>query len=109
MASRKPNLTKQNLESDLQNDKVIPFLKKHGCFVMKLSPMMGIPRGTADIFFCKELLYGFLECKKSKDAKRQPGQAQFIKKMDDWAFARVVYPENWEEIKAELKDILCIE
>lgn len=99
-------MIKKKTESDFQNDIIIPFLKKHGCFVMKLSPMMGIPKGTADIFFCKELLYGFLECKKTKKSKRQPGQEMFIKKMDDWAFARVVYPENWEEVKADLEDVL---
>lgn len=73
---------------------------------MKLTPIMGIPKGTSDVFFCKEGFYGFLECKKSKNASRQPGQEQFVKKMDEWSYAKVVYPENWEEVSKELEQML---
>lgn len=93
------------LESKHQTD-VINFLKGKGCFVMKITPVPGIPKGTADVFFCKEGFYGFIECKAAKDSTKQPGQEQFIKKMDGWSYGKFSYPEIWPEIKKELESIL---
>ena len=56
--------------------------------------------------FCKEGFYGFIECKKSKNAPLRPGQKEFIAKMNEWSYGRICYPENWEEAKKELKEIL---
>lgn len=103
--SKLPKLTKTDLESKFQKD-VIKFLKQHKCFVMKITPMPGIPDGTSDVFFCKEGLYGFIECKKSKNAKSRPGQDEFVKKMDEWSFGRKAYPENWDEVQKELEELL---
>lgn len=86
---------------------VIKWLRKHGCFVMKVQASSFVPAGTADVFFCKEGFYGWLECKQSKSAKKQPHQPEFIAKMDDWSYAKFVWPgERWEEIKKELGEIL---
>lgn len=93
------------LEKDFQK-KVISFLKSKGCFVMKLEPGGGIPRGVSDIFFCKEGFYGFIECKKNKTSKFQPLQPEFIEKMDKWSWAKAAYPENWDMLKKELSTIL---
>lgn len=82
--------------------KIVKHLRSKGFWVMKLKPGFGVPAGTADIFFCKEGFYGWLEVKASKKAKKQPGQEAFIAKMAAWSYARFVYPENWEEIKAEI-------
>lgn len=92
-------------EARLQQE-VRKWLRERGCFVMVLQPQAGIPSGTADIFFCKEGFYGFIELKASKSSPFQPLQREFIKRMDDWSWARVVYPENWEETKEELGQIL---
>lgn len=73
---------------------------------MKLKPGGGVPTGTADVFFCKEGFYGWLELKISAKAKAQLGQEPFIFKMHEWSWAKFVYPENWEEIKLELDDLL---
>lgn len=81
-------------------------MKKKGCWVMKITPMPGIPDGTADIFFCKEGFYGWLECKATKSSRRRPGQPQFIKKMDDWSYAKFVHKDNLKEIQKELEQIL---
>lgn len=81
-------------------------LKSKGCFVMVIQPQVGIPTGTSDIFFCKEGFYGFIEVKASKTAKFQPLQKEFVEKMNDWSWARIVYPENWQEIKTELDKLL---
>lgn len=94
------------LESTFQNKTVIPWLKKQGCFVMKVQPGNGVPSATADCFFCKEGFYGWLEIKRAKNSQKRPGQDAFIKKMADWSYARFCYPSNWPEIKAELTEIL---
>lgn len=85
---------------------VIKWLRKHGCFVMKVQAGPGVPAGTADVFFCKEGFYGWLECKASKTAKKQPHQPEFIKKMDEWSYARFVWPENWAKVQKELGGML---
>ena len=74
---------------------------------MKLKPGGGVPAGTADIFFCKEGFYGFIECKATKNSKVQLGQEPFISKMCAWSWAKFVYPENWQEIKIELDNLLA--
>lgn len=66
----------------------------------------GVPTGTSDLFFCLEGFYGFIEVKKSMKAKFQPLQKEFIDKMEDWSWAKVVYPENWLEVRAELARML---
>lgn len=86
--------------------KAIKYLKSKGCWVMKTHPGLGTPTGTSDIFFCKEGFYGWLECKASAKAPFRPLQREFIEKMDAWSFARAVYPENLDEVIAELDRIL---
>lgn len=66
----------------------------------------GVPTGTSDIFFCIEGFYGFIEVKKSEKARFQPLQPEFLEKMNGWSWARAVWPENWLEIKSELRNIL---
>ena len=100
-----PKLTKDDLEGKLQQE-IIKFLKSKGCFVMKTTPGGGVPTGTADIFFCIDAFYGWIEVKKAKNATHQPGQDQFIQKMDNWSWAKFVNPSNWEEVKAELSQML---
>lgn len=92
-------------ESDFQA-KIIKWLRSKGCFVMKNQQNATTQRGIADVFFCKEGFYGFLEVKKSKNAKRQPGQEAFIAKMDEWSYGKLVYPENWADIQSELEEML---
>ena len=92
-------------EAKLQSE-VIKWLRSQHCFVMKCSVMPGIPAGTSDVFFCYEGFYGFIEVKKSKTAKFQPLQPEFLEKMHNWSWAKAVYPENWDEIKQELEGML---
>lgn len=93
------------MERKLQLE-VIGFLKSNGCWTMKTRPGMGTPVGTADIFFCKEGFYGWIEVKSGIKAPFRTFQQEFIKKMDDWSYARTVYPENWDSIRSELSGIL---
>lgn len=105
MVTKCPKLISSASESNFQK-KVIKWLKDQGCWVMKLTPMPGIPDGTADVFFCKDGFYGWLECKATNISKRRPGQPQFIKKMDEWSYAKFVYKDNWKEIQKELEEML---
>lgn len=86
--------------------KIIRWLKSQGCFVMKIPATPGVPAGTADVFGCKEGFYFFLEVKASKSAKKQPHQQEFIDKMNEWSYARFVWPQNWPEVQSELKEML---
>ena len=92
-------------ESVLQG-KVIKWLKERGCYVIKNSAVSGVPTGCPDVVFFKERFYGFIEVKSSKGARFQPLQKETLAKLDAWSWAKVVYPENWEETQKELALIL---
>lgn len=92
-------------ESQLQSE-IIKYLKKKGCYVIKHSAHPGVPMGCPDLSFYYEGLYGFIEVKASKTAKFQPLQKETIEKLDNWSWAKVVYPNNWAEVKIELEAIL---
>lgn len=77
--------------------KMSKWLKTHGCVVFIVDN---------GLLFLKEGFWGFIELKKSKTAKRRPGQKEFIEKMGTWSWARVVYPEIWGELQKELEQLL---
>ena len=89
------------LENKFQSD-----LKKEikgmfpGCIVTKLdsSDIQGIP----DLLVLFEDKWATLECKKSKNAKKQPNQPYYVDRMDNMSFSRFIYPENKEEVLTEL-------
>lgn len=105
MTGRPPKILRSDLESTLQG-KILHWLKAQGCFACKMQQNATTQAGIADVFFCLEGFYGFLEVKKAKSSPRRPGQEAFVKKMNEWSYARVVYPENWEEVKQELSVML---
>lgn len=86
--------------------KAVKYLKSKGCFVVKMQAGPGVPKGTPDRLFCKEGFYGWLEFKGSKTAKFQPLQKERVAMLNEWSYARVVYPENWDEVQAELDTLL---
>jgi len=92
-------------EAKLQAD-ILKWLRSKGAWCMKVQAAPGVPKGTADIFFCKEGFYGFIEVKAHKNSAYQAGQKEFIAKMDEWSWARSVYAENWAEAKKELAECL---
>ena len=91
-------------EAKLQSE-IIKYLRSKHCFVMKCGGA-GVPTGTSDVFFCFEGFYGFIEVKVSEKAPFRPLQKEFLKKMDDWSWAKAVYPNNWGEVKQELEQML---
>lgn len=93
------------IEKRLQS-KIIKYLKSKGCYVIKNNAAPGVPVGCPDLSFYIEGFYGFIEVKASKTSKFQPLQKEAVAKLDSWSWAKVVYPENWEEIQQELEGIL---
>lgn len=87
--------------------KVIRWLKAKGCYVIKTQAAPGTPAGCPDVI---ALFPGGgwagLEIKGSNTSKFQPLQKDTIKKLDEMYFSRAVYPENWDNVKAELNIIL---
>lgn len=85
---------------------VVKWLRSKGCFVWICKQDATTQKGVSDLFFTYEGFYGFLELKASKNAPRRPGQEAFVKKMNEWSWAKMAYPENWGEIKRELEGLL---
>lgn len=86
-------------------DQIVRWLRGKGCFVMKCQ-VPPAPTGTADIFFCYEGFYGFIEVKQSNRATFRPLQLEFLEKMNEWSWAAAVYPGNWPDVQKELEQIL---
>lgn len=71
------------------------------CIIMKndSSYIQGIP----DLLILYQNKWAALECKKNAEAKKQPNQEYYIRKMNNMSFARFIYPENKEEVIYELQ------
>lgn len=87
-------------------EQLIKFLKKKGCYVIKTKPGLGTPVGCPDVFAFYEGWWGCFEVKANQKAKFQPLQKETLDKLEDWSFARVVYPDNIAVVLAELELIL---
>lgn len=62
--------------------------------------------GFPDTICILEGITVFIEFKKSKTAKFRPGQKEWLKKLNDNGhFAWACYPENADEVLAEIKRI----
>lgn len=94
-----------SMESNLQA-KIIKHLKSKGCYVIKTRAGVGTPDGCPDIIALCGGLWIALEVKGSATAKYQPLQKDTLDKLNNWSWARAVYPENWLEIRSELEMML---
>lgn len=94
-------------EADFKT-KVQKELKKIGCTVLQYKQDATTVKGFPDsIILGPEAVVIFIEWKKSKTAKRQPLQVEWGKRLlDRNFFYYCVYPENYEEVLKELKEIL---
>lgn len=93
------------MEAKVQK-RLIQYLRKKGCYVINTKPQPGTAAGCPDILFLLEGFWGVIECKRSEDAPFQPLQPETLEKLGAWSFARVAYPENVEQVIAELDKIL---
>lgn len=92
-------------EAKLQSE-ITRYLKSKGCYVIKTKPGMGIPVGCPDIIFLLEGFWGALEVKASLKANFKPLQEDTLLKLDEWSYAKIVFPEIWPDVKLELETML---
>ena len=78
-------------------DTFISSLRKLGYRVERSEKM------TAFIF--KEGFWGWIEFKKSKNAKKRPGQQENIDWANENSWGSFVYPENAKEVLQYLKEV----
>lgn len=90
------------LENKFQRE-VISDLKEifPGCIITKNDPnhIQGIP----DLTILYKNKWATLECKKNKNAKKQPNQPYYVDTMNEMSFSRFIFPENKEEVLDELQ------
>lgn len=72
-----------------------------GCIVLKTDPnyIQGIP----DLLILYKDKWASLECKKSKNAHKQPNQEYYISQMNNMSFSALIFPENEMEVLNELQ------
>lgn len=72
-----------------------------GCVVLKndANYIQGLP----DLTVLYKNKWAMLECKKTGDSALRPNQSYYVSKFDDMSFARLIYPENEEEVLYELQ------
>lgn len=89
-------------ESTFQSN-LIKELKKMfpNCVVLKndANYIQGIP----DLLILFKDKWAALECKKSKNAHKQPNQEYYVNTLDEMSFARFIFPENKKEVLDELQ------
>lgn len=82
-------------------------LRKWGGIPLQYKQDSTTVKGFPDTICILEGITIFIEFKKSKTAKFQPLQKEWIKKLEDKGhFAFVMYPENEKEIMAEIRNLL---
>ena len=89
------------LESKFQKELMDEIKERYpGCVILKNDA--GYIQGFPDWTILYKDKWAVLEAKRSKGAKKQPNQPYYVEKLDDMSFSRFVYPENKDEVLAEL-------
>lgn len=86
--------------------KLIQYLKKKGCYVIKVTAAPGVPVGCPDVIALLEGLWMAFEVKSTAKSPYQPLQKETLKKLGQWSHTRVVHKDNYDEIIAELETFL---
>lgn len=100
-------MDKLKLESQFQA-KLIKRIKsefgEENVIVLKNDP--DYIQGFPDLTILGKNRYAVLECKRSKNASRQPNQEFYIAKANRLSYGRFIYPENEDEIINDLHRII---
>lgn len=67
-----------------------------GCMILKNDS--SLIQGIVDLLILYNDRWASLEVKRSADAKVQPNQDYFVKKLNEMSFASYIYPEIEEEV-----------
>lgn len=90
------------LESKFQADLIKDIKSKFpGCVVLKNDPnyIQGIP----DLLILHNDKWAMLECKRKQDSKLRPNQNHYISELSKMSFARIIFPDNKEEVLNDLQ------
>jgi len=89
------------LENKFQASLIKDLKKKFpGSLVIKLDP--NYIQGLPDLLVLFQNKWAVLECKKDKNAHKQPNQEYYVNLLDRMSFSRFICPENKEEVLNEL-------
>lgn len=75
-----------------------------GCHVLNNNANQ--TQGFPDLTILYKKKWAVLECKREKDAEKQPNQEYYIEDCNKQSFARFIYPENKKEVLDELQRAL---
>lgn len=89
------------LESQFQR-KVIRDIQKIFVNAAVLKNDSSYIQGVPDLSIFYKDKWAMLECKANANAHHQPNQDYYISMFDKMGFARFIYPENEEEVLAEM-------
>ena len=90
------------LESKFQKELIDEIRKLYpGCIILKNDS--GYIQGFPDWTILYNDKWVVLEAKRNKNAKKQPNQEYYVKRLNDMSFSSFVYPENKEEVLNELQ------
>lgn len=93
------------MEAKVQK-RLISYLKRKGCYVIKTKPGLGTPVGCPDVIALYEGWWGAFECKAYANSPYQPLQKETLKKLDKWSFSTVVHADNIDDVISQLEKIL---
>ena len=89
-------------ESSFQSELIKEIKERFpGCVVQKNAT--GYHNGFPDLMILIGKHWAMLEVKREKAAKRRPNQKYWVDKLNAMSFARIVFPENREEVMNELQ------
>lgn len=86
--------------------KVSNYLKRKGCYVIKINQDAKSKTGDPDLIAFKEGWWGWFEVKKNRTAPCRPLQPEKIKWAAQNSYGAIIYPENFDKVKSELEEIL---
>ena len=88
-------------ENRFQRELIVELKDRYpGCIVLKNDPRY--KKGIPDLTVLYRNKWAALECKKDDEASKQPGQENYISRMNKMSCAHFICPENKEEVLNEM-------